>query len=410
VTRIVMSPLVQNPSGKVPARASLTVTPTFLYKIDGDKVIVGQPTTWEFAPDRNAAPSVLIDKPDVNSGWRLELNIGPTKIIRTVAWTSTADAIDWGDLPDVDPDTLDVIPPSAQLVQWTELLHGLQEAQEPGPPGPPGVVLASIHMLDADAEPTVSVVNGLLSLGVPQGTQGVQGEQGDVGPKGDQGDVGPKGDKGDAGPASTVPGPQGEQGDTGPKGDKGDTGPASTVPGPQGDTGPKGDKGDTGDVGPKGDKGDTGSTGPAGSVARPAARIYRAPGAADVYYGTGGTGADVLCPSTAFNDSTSFFDLTTNAGKIKVLQAGLYQISARLRTDADGGAGLRDCRVTRNGTTVFESGCYTNNTVVIPSASDTLRLAANDVIGLNGYASTATVVRSAVAGTDVVLTVAYIGS
>lgn len=126
----------------------------------------------------------------------------------------------------------------------------------------------SITELDPGAAPTAEVVNEgtsmhadwVLSLGLPPGLQGPQGDTGPQGPQGEPGPQGPQGDTGPQGPQG-VPGPQGPKGDTGPKGPQGEPGPQ----GPQGEPGPQGPKGDTGPQGepgppgPKGDKGDPGS-------------------------------------------------------------------------------------------------------------------------------------------------------
>ena len=84
--------------------------------------------------------------------------------------------------------------------------------------------------LEAGQEPTASIVNGVLELGIPKGEQGPRGEAGPTGAKGDAGEQGPQGPRGETGP-------QGLQGPKGEKGDKGDKG----EPGPQG---PKGEPGD----------------------------------------------------------------------------------------------------------------------------------------------------------------------
>lgn len=143
---------------------------------------------------------------------------------------------------------------------------------------------------------------------------------------------------------------------------------------------------------------------------KPAVRLYRAAGTPqDLYFGTGGSGADVPMTSTSFNDSTDYY--TVASGKVTVLKAGLYFVDWSLRYDADGGSGLRDASIKINGLQRSESGIYTNNSVVIPHASTVFRLAANDVVGVTGYASAAAVVRSNLNDTgDVALTVAYLGT
>ena len=89
---------------------------------------------------------------------------------------------------------------------------------------------ATATSLESGQEPTASIVNGVLELGIPKGEQGPRGEAGPTGAKGDTGEQGPQGPRGETGP-------QGLQGPKGEKGDKGDKG----EPGPQG---PKGEPGD----------------------------------------------------------------------------------------------------------------------------------------------------------------------
>lgn len=144
-------------------------------------------------------------------------------------------------------------------------------------------------------------------------------------------------------------------------------------------------------------------------LTNPIIKLFRATGGSnDLFGGTGGASFNVPMTSTEFNESTDFFTVQTN--QVKVLKAGRYEIIANARFDADGGSGLRDIGVAVNGALKSESGCYTSNGVVIPRTSALLRLAVNDVIGVTAYASSAAVIRSATTGTDVSLTVAYLGS
>jgi hypothetical protein len=141
-------------------------------------------------------------------------------------------------------------------------------------------------------------------------------------------------------------------------------------------------------------------------------KVYRATGTANqLFFGTGGAGADIPCPVVEYNDSTDYFDTTTNAGRITVKKAGLYEVNWRLRYGADGNTGLRDARLLKNGAVVAENGCATsNNAVVIPGGAQVLRLAANDVLTLNGYSDAAAVAISATTGTDISLTATFLGT
>ena len=162
----------------------------------------------------------------------------------------------------------------------------------------------------SEASAEADLIDGYyqITLGLPEGQTGPQGETGPAGPTGPQGETGP------AGPA----GPQGETGPTGPQGEKGETGKGlvildyyntkaeleSSVPspeagdaygvgtaepydiyiysltqgwvnngqlqgpqgpvGPTGPTGPQGEQGPRGEQGIQGEQGPTGETGPTG--------------------------------------------------------------------------------------------------------------------------------------------------
>lgn len=144
------------------------------------------------------------------------------------------------------PPVYEFINSFAQILIQPEPSHMLEWLPSMG-------MMVSVTELDPGAAPTAEVVNEgtsmnadwVLSLGLPPG---LQGPQGDTGPQGPQGEPGPQGPKGDTGP-------QGPQGEPGPQGPKGEPGPQ----GPKGDTGPQGPQGEPGPQGPKGDKGDPGS-------------------------------------------------------------------------------------------------------------------------------------------------------
>jgi hypothetical protein len=144
------------------------------------------------------------------------------------------------------------------------------------------------------------------------------------------------------------------------------------------------------------------------STVRPLCKISRSVAAGNLYYGTGGSGAAIVFDTIDVNDSAAFY--TPTAAGIQVVQAGVYQVSWRLRTIADGNAGLRDAILRKNGTQYTEAGTYTSNSVVIPAGSECLRLAAGDALGLYGYASTATACAAALNGSDVTLSAAYLGT
>ena len=116
----------------------------------------------------------------------------------------------------------------------TALLHAIEEQAEQVAENTRTVeqamdawtnMTAEAETLPAGSGASASYSDGVLSLGIPTGPQGEQGERG---PQGEQGPTGPQG-------ATGPQGPQGIQGETGEQG-------------PQGETGPQGPKGDPGDV------------------------------------------------------------------------------------------------------------------------------------------------------------------
>ena len=82
-------------------------------------------------------------------------------------------------------------------------------------------VMSARFTTDALGEPTVK--NGVLTIPIPKGAQGLQGEKGETGAQGEQGDPGPKGPTGNPGKQGE-PGPQGEKGTVGSYGSTGDRG------------------------------------------------------------------------------------------------------------------------------------------------------------------------------------------
>ena len=123
-------------------------------------------------------------------------------------------------------------------------------------------VMSARFTTDALGEPTVK--NGVLTIPIPKGAQGLQGEKGETGAQGEQGDPGPKGPTGNPGKQGE-PGPQGEKGTVvsyGSMGDRGTTG----AQGPQGEKGTVGSYGSTGTRGTQGKPGAQGAPGAAGAI------------------------------------------------------------------------------------------------------------------------------------------------
>ena len=117
-------------------------------------------------------------------------------------------------------------------------------------------VVSAKFTTDAIGEPTVR--NGVLTIPIPKGAQGLQGEKGPQGARGETGDQGPQGNTGG-------PGPKGPQGNMGKTGDQGAQGERGSV-GSYGSTGNVGTKGAQGAQGAKGSDGSFGSTGDKGTT------------------------------------------------------------------------------------------------------------------------------------------------
>lgn len=117
-------------------------------------------------------------------------------------------------------------------------------------------VMSARFTTDALGEPTVK--NGVLTIPIPKGAQGLQGEKGETGAQGEQGDPGPKGPTGN-------PGKQGEPGPQGSKGPDGDKG-AQGERGVRGDKGSQGTRGTDGDPGAQGVRGANGAIGASGEI------------------------------------------------------------------------------------------------------------------------------------------------
>ena len=123
-------------------------------------------------------------------------------------------------------------------------------------------VMSARFTTDALGEPTVK--NGVLTIPIPKGAQGLQGEKGETGAQGEQGDPGPKGPTGNPGKQGE-PGPQGEKGTVGSYGSTGDRG-TTGAQGPQGEKGTVGSYGSTGTRGTQGKPGAQGAPGAAGAI------------------------------------------------------------------------------------------------------------------------------------------------
>ena len=121
-------------------------------------------------------------------------------------------------------------------------------------------VMSARFTTDALGEPTVK--NGVLTIPIPKGAQGLQGEKGETGAQGEQGDPGPKGPTGNPGKQGE-PGPQGRPGEPGFQGTQGGNGVKGSrgTQGTPGDDGFQGVQGNPGVGGSRGTQGNPGETG-----------------------------------------------------------------------------------------------------------------------------------------------------
>lgn len=125
----------------------------------------------------------------------------------------------------------------ASIIELQTALHGasqLMNCQDP-------ITSVEAVGLPAGSPPTVSLVDGVLTFGIPAGQQGIQGDPGMDGATGATGATGPQGPQGIQG-ATGLQGPAGATGATGPTGPQGATG----AQGPAGATGPQGPAGEDG--------------------------------------------------------------------------------------------------------------------------------------------------------------------
>lgn len=420
MTRILLTPLVQDAQGSEPVPGRLTAIPYFGTVVAGPKVTFGQLLTWTF--DGFTVPEIDLDAPDINQAWVLTLTIRQVKIVRTV--TFTGDSVDWQHLIDVDPDTLQPLPQNEVFAAWEALKAEILAAGrgtkgdkgdkgDPGTPGAPG-------QPGAQGEPGAPGAPG--EPGAP-GAPGAQGEQGEPGATGAQGEQGVKGDTGDTGPVGPI-GPAGltfrgtwssttdyvlhdavysngaswfaqadpAVGDVpgtantwvplaimGQKGDKGDTG-SQGIQGVKGDTGSQGIQGVKGDTGSQGTQGIQGIQGVKGDTG-PAAVIpgVRALGPSSQSIGAGSGTAITL--TSSFNDDAATY--TVNSSSITIKVAGLYIVTWGGTITATGGSALY---VQKNGATLGSQGTNGNSDL---SGSTIFRAAANDVVNLNAYLNNA---------------------
>ena len=163
-------------------------------------------------------------------------------------------------------------------------------------------VVSAKFTTDAIGEPTVR--NGVLTIPIPKGAQGLQGEKGPQGARGETGDQGPQGNTGG-------PGPKGPQGNMGKTGDQGAQGERGSV-GSYGSTGNVGTKGAQGAQGAKGSDGSFGSTGDKGTTGIQGAQGER--GSAGSFGSTGNVGTKGAQGAQGAKGSDGSFGSTGDRG------------------------------------------------------------------------------------------------
>ena len=173
-------------------------------------------------------------------------------------------------------------------------------------------VVSAKFTTDAIGEPTVR--NGVLTIPIPKGAQGLQGEKGPQGARGETGEQGPQGNTGGPGPKGSQgnmgkTGDQGAQGERGSVGSYGSTGNVGTkgVQGAQGERGSVGSYGSTGNVGTKGAQGAQGAKGSDGSFGSTGDRGHAgAQGAQGTRGAIGATGEIVTIGKTNNNSNKTY--------------------------------------------------------------------------------------------------------
>ena len=216
-------------AGTMPTPGEILFQPTARHTIGADIVL---PVPMRCRLDQSGC--TLVDLPPSQLPrwcWKaVELTLGGTT--RYVDVPDSPDELEYATLTDVDPKTLQSLPPDQDA--WDALYQRIEDVVDDvpristgNPDTPPE------HAGDVRITPTGDLLNAVDGQWETIGNlTGPQGEPGPQGPQGIQGEPGPQGEKGDTGPQ----GPQGPKGETGPQGPKGDTGPQ----GPKGDTGENG--------------------------------------------------------------------------------------------------------------------------------------------------------------------------
>ena len=188
------------------------------------------------APDRLLLPAsftvrlvggeALLHLAPTGAGWCWQIiERMPRGKARYVLVPDSVATLDYGDLVDVDPTTLD--PTAVPEAAWWAAIEGIggdigQAVADYLAANPPSVGgLDSLTDVDTAGQVDGDVLLRVGGVWVPEtppvGPAGPQGPAGATGPAGPQGEVGPTGPAGPTGPTGAQ-GPQGETGATGPAG------------------------------------------------------------------------------------------------------------------------------------------------------------------------------------------------
>ena len=229
-------------------------------------------------------------------------------------------------------------------------------------------VVSAKFTTDAIGEPTVR--NGVLTIPIPKGAQGLQGEKGPQGARGETGDQGPQGNTGG-------PGPKGPQGNMGKTGDQGAQGERGSV-GSYGSTGNVGTKGAQGAQGERGSAGSFGSTGNVGTKGAQGAQ--GAKGSDGSFGSTGDKGTTGIQGAQGSRGNTGSYGSKGDSGHVGAqgAQGGRGTVGSYGSTGDRGHAGAQGAQGTRGAigatgeiVTIGKTNNNSNKTYVISHTDGT---------------------------------------
>ena len=173
-----------------------------------------------------------------------------------------------GDTPQLTASAKTVVGDPTVEIDGTHLTFGIPQAQGGNPTPGQGITKVEVTKLPHGSEPTSSLTDGVLHLGIPEGEPGPQGVKGNDGQPGPVGPQGPAGNNAEN-PNFTVTASTSETATAQLTGDYPNLQLALGIPkGEKGSEGPQGQKGDPGPEGQPGAKGEQGIQGPPGANAQ----------------------------------------------------------------------------------------------------------------------------------------------